>query len=188
MADSADERGLFPDSISGRRLRDLLKRQLPELPVSDKVPSLEFRDEDLGSGGLCDLQFVIIQLVEKSQSGLEYVQLLTASLYLFERCFEFLGQSIDDANETYDGSNKDAVIGELRSFQLIFQRVLRQFNELHLAMSAAASLERIQKLHLQQGADMSDQEAESRLLISEGLIQSLGLDRESITTYIQQST
>jgi hypothetical protein len=35
---------------------------------------------------------------------------------------------------------------------------------------------------------MSDQEAESRLLISEGLIQSLGLDRESITTYIQQST
>ena len=187
MAD-AENHGLFPDSISGRRLRDLLKRKAPELPVSAEIPSLEFRDEDLGSGGLCDLQFVIIQLVEKSQSGLEYVQLLTASLYLFERCFEFLGQSIDDAKETYDGADKDAVLGELRAFQLVFQRVLRQFNELHLAMSAAASFERIQKLNQKHGSGMSDQEAESRLLISEGLIQSLGLDRESITTYIQQST
>jgi len=188
MADPSEERGLFPDAISGRRLRDLLKRQLPELPVSDKVPSLKFRDEDLGSGGLCDLQFVIIQLVEKSQSGLEYVQLLTASLYLFERCCEFLGQSIEEADQTYEGSNKEAVIGELRAFQLVFQSVLRKFNELHLGMSAAATLERIEQLHKKHGPGQSEQDAESRVLISDGLIESLGLDRESITTYIQQST
>ena len=86
MADSPDERGLFPDSISGDRLRELASRLSNDLPVSDVIPALEFRDTDINSGGLCDLQFVLIQLVEKSTSGLEYVQLLTASLYLFERC------------------------------------------------------------------------------------------------------
>lgn len=160
----------------------------PELPASAVIPALDFRDEDLGSGGICDLQFVIIQLVEKSQSGLEYVQLLTASLYLFERCCEFLGQCIDDASETYNDADKAAVLGELRSFQLLFQRLLRQFYELHLAMGAAASFERIQKLGQKYGPGLPDRDATSRLLISEGLIKSLGLDRESITTYIEQSS
>ena len=99
MADSPDERGLFPDSISGDRLRELASRLSNDLPVSDVIPALEFRDVDINSGGLCDLQFVLIQLVEKSKSGLEYVQLLTASLYLFERCFDFLSESIKEAKD-----------------------------------------------------------------------------------------
>ena len=57
------------------------------------IPALDFRDVAINSGGLMDFQFVLVQLVERSKSGLEFVQLLTASLYLFERCYEFLSDA-----------------------------------------------------------------------------------------------
>lgn len=118
---------------------------------------------------------------------MEFVQLLTASLYLFERCFDFLSESVEEANVTYEGDDKEVVIAELRAFQQVYKQVLRQFNDLHLGMSAAASLERIQKLTEKYGL-IDEAEAESRLLISDGLIKSLGLDRATVTKYINEST
>ena len=81
--------------------------------MSEVIPALDFRDIAINSGGLMDLQFVLIQLVERSNSGLEFVQLLTASLYLFERCYEFLSDSIKEAKETYEGDDKVVILGEL---------------------------------------------------------------------------
>ena len=47
-----DDRGLFPDSISGDRLRELAKRVSADLPVSEVIPALDFRDIAINSGGL----------------------------------------------------------------------------------------------------------------------------------------
>ena len=87
------ESNQIPDSISSDKLKQLLGKIAPEMPLSQVIPELSFRDEKSDSGGLCDLQFVICQLVEKSKSGLEYHQILTASLYLFERCVFFLARA-----------------------------------------------------------------------------------------------
>lgn len=188
MAHSDKDRGLFPDSISSDRLRELAKRVSADLPVSEVIPALDFRDVTINSGGLCDLQFVLIQLVERSKSGLEYVQLLTASLYLFERCFEFLSESIKEAKETYEGDDKVVVLGELVSFQLAFKNVLDQFAELHLGMSVSANFDRIDSLRRMLGDEATQDDYRSHLLISDGLLKSLGLDRKDVDQFIKRQS
>ena len=188
MADSDKDRGLFPDSISGDRLRELAKRVSADLPVSEVIPALDFRDVTINSGGLCDLQFVLIQLVERSKSGLEYVQLLTASLYLFERCYEFLSESIKEAKETYEEDDKVLILGELVSFQLVFKNVLDQFAELHLGMSASANFDRIDSLRRMLGEEATQDDYRSHLLISDGLLKSLGLDRKDVDQFIKRQS
>ena len=159
-----------------------------DLPVSDVIPALEFRDPDINSGGLCDLQFVLIQLVEKSKSGLEYVQLLTASLYLFERCFDFLSESIKEAKETYEGDDKVVILGELVSYQLVYKQILDQFAELHLGMSTSATLDRTDRLRRKLDDSATQDDYRSQLLISDGMLESLGLTRKDVDLFIQRQS
>ena len=156
--------------------------------MSEVIPALDFRDIAINSGGLMDFQFVLIQLVERSKSGLEFVQLLTASLYLFERCFEFLSDSIKEAKETYEGDDKVVVLGELVSFQLVFKNVLDQFAELHLGMSASANFDRIDRLRRVLGEEATQDDYRSHLLISDGLLKSLGLDRKDVDQFIKRQS
>ncbi|HCA35884.1 MAG TPA: hypothetical protein DEP13_04490 [Gammaproteobacteria bacterium] len=159
-----------------------------DLPVSEVIPSLDFRDIAINSGGLCDLQFVLIQLVERSKSGLEYVQLLTASFYLFDRCFEFLSESIKEAKETYEGDDKVVVLGELVSLQLVFKNVLDQFAELHLGMCVSANHDRINSLRRKLSEEATQDDYRSHLLISDGLLKSLGLNREDVDQFIKHQS
>ena len=179
--------GLFPDSVSGRRLRELLNQNKPTAPISSIIPSLEFIDESIGSGGLCDLQLVIIQIVNKSQGGLEFIQLLTGSLYLFECCYDTLVESIDSAESEYSSDDKDKVIGELKRLQRSYKKILDAFTQLHLDLSATASIERMQKLRLSQSESMEPFDAESRLLISDAVLDSLGLDRDQVNKFIRDN-
>ena len=156
--------------------------------MSEVIPALDFRDVAINSGGLMDLQFVLIQLVERSNSGLEFVQLLTASLYLFERCYEFLSDSIKEAKETYEGDDKVVILGELVSFQLVYKSVLTQFEELHLGLSASANFDRIDSLRQMLGEEATQDDYRSHLLISDGLLKSLGLDRDDVDQFIKRQS
>ena len=156
--------------------------------MSELIPALEFRDVTINSGGLMDLQFVLIQLVERSKSGLEYIQLLTASLYLFERCYEFLSDSIKEAKETYEDNDKVVILAELVSFQLVFKNVLDQFFELHLGMSTAANFDRIDSLRRLLGEEATQDDYRSHLLISDGLLESLGMSREDVDQFIKNQS
>ena len=156
--------------------------------MSEVIPALDFRDVAINSGGLMDLQFVLIQLVERSNSGLEFVQLLTASLYLFERCYEFLSDSIKEAKETYEGDDKVVVLGELVSFQLVYKSVLTQFEELHLGLSASANFDRIDSLRRMLGEEATQDDYRSHLLISDGLLKSLGLERKDVDQFIKRQS
>ena len=57
-------------------------------------------------------------------------QILTASLYLFERCVFFLGESIKEAETTYEQEDKHGVITELHKFRDAFDLVFAQLQEL----------------------------------------------------------
>tara|TARA_Y100000589_G_scaffold330503_1_gene380338 strand:- start:5093 stop:5656 length:564 start_codon:yes stop_codon:yes gene_type:complete len=186
MPDNSDSR--VPDSVSPEQLKQLLGKLSPEMPVSKVIPELVFRDKKTDSGGLCDLQFAIIQLVEKSDGGVEYHQLLTASLYLFERCVFYLKDSISEARATYKESDRESVLAELESFSTVFQALLSQFQDVHMGMSAAATIDRMQALHKVLG-DFTDQETyRSHLLLSQSLIDSMGLDRTAITKFVRDSS
>tara|TARA_B100001121_G_scaffold310206_1_gene340032 strand:+ start:1418 stop:1897 length:480 start_codon:yes stop_codon:yes gene_type:complete len=157
------------------------------MPLSPVMPELVFRDKKTDSGGLCDLQFAIIQLVEKSDGGVEYHQLLTASLYLFERCVFYLKDSISEARANYEENDRDSVIAELEAFGSAFEGLMRQFQELHMGMGAAATLDRMQALHKVLG-DFTDQETyRSHLVLSQSLLDSMKLDRSSITKFVRDS-
>ncbi len=181
------ESNQIPDSISSDKLKQLLGKIAPEMPLSQVIPELSFRDEKSDSGGLCDLQFVICQLVEKSKSGLEYHQILTASLYLFERCVFFLGESIKEAETTYEQEDRHGVISELHKFRDAFDLVFAQLQELHMSMSTAATMDRIQSLRKVLG-DFTDQKTyRSHLLLSQDLLDSLKLDREEVTEFVEKN-
>ena len=187
MAD-AENHGLFPDSISGDRLRELASRLSTTLPDSPSIPTLTFRDGDIDSGGLCDLQLAVIMLINKSTSGLEFVQLLTTSLYLFERCYDSLVESVEEAKVTYEGDDRDVILAELTSYRLAFKSILQQFTELHLGLSTSATLDRIEGLTKKLGNFSTQDTYRSHLLISDGLLESLGLDRSDVDEFIKSST
>jgi hypothetical protein len=186
MSDQTD--GSVPDSVSPEKLKQLLSQLAPEVPLSKAIPSLAFRDSSLDSGGLCDLQFAIIQLVEKSKDGVEYHQLLTASLYLFDRCVYYLKDSIRDARVNYQENDRESVLAELEKFSLVFESVFQQFQELHMGMSTAATIERMHCLRKRLG-DFTDQDTyRSHLLLSESLLESLDLDRDVVTEFVKKSS
>ena len=156
------------------------------MPDSAVIPSLTFRDDDIDSGGLCDLQLVVIMLINKSISGLEFVQLLTTSLYLVERCYDSLVDSVKEAQVTLQG--EDAVLAELTSYRLAFKNILQQFTELHLSMSTSATLDRIEGLTKKLGSFNTQDTYRSHLLLSDGLLESLGLDRSDVDEFIKSNT
>jgi len=160
-----------------------LTKGKPAPPLSDAIPSLTFIDGDINSGGLCDLQFVIIQLVNKSNGGLEFIQLLTASLYLFETCFDTLNDSIATAEATYPDDDKSIVVAELKRMHSAYSDLLSRFTDMHLGLSATASFERMAKLLAVRGEQMQgDDDGPSALLISDALLNSLGIDRNAVNS------
>jgi len=149
------------------------------------MPGLSFRDTDIDSGGLCDLQLALIYLINKSEGGLELVQLLTASLYLLERCYDSIVDSVEEAKVTYAEDDKDIVISELTSFQLVVKSILQQFTEMHLSVSASATLDRVDGLRKKLGDFNTQDSYRSHLLISDGLLKSLKLSRDDVDKFIQ---
>ena len=187
MADT-ENRGSFPDSISSDRLRELARGLTPQIALSHVIPELAFRDPEINSGGIADLQFVVMQLIEKSKSGVDIVQLLTATLYLFQHCYTIVSEGVDEAQENLTGDEKLAVVAELTSFKLVFANILSQLSELHLGTCAQVTIDRVDRLRTKLGEESGQQDYASHLLLSQALLDSLGLTREEVQQFISNNS
>ena len=183
MAESPTD-GSFPDSISPSQLRDLLGRAGIQLPVSDLIPKLNFKDSKLDSGGICDLQYVVIQLIQNSEDGVEFIQLLTLALYMSELCFTAMEGSIDEANALYDGADKIHVIEELTGLRDSFKDSLSELSMIHLKLMASATFERINRLRPSLGSAAGQKDFHSHLLLSDALLESLKQTRKEAGPFL----
>jgi hypothetical protein len=177
--------GLFPDSISPSQLRDLLGRAGIQLPVSDLIPALNFKDASVNSGGICDLQYVVIQLIQNSKDGVEFIQLLTLALYMSELCFTAMEGSISEADALYDGPDKLQIIKELLTLKNSFKRALDELSNVHLALMSSASMDRITRLRPLLGDDAGHRDYHSHLLISDSILESLKQTRSDADPFIK---
>jgi hypothetical protein len=179
-----------PDSISAESLNSFLRNCNP-LPVSAFIPEINLGGPE---GAPCDLQFCITQLIHKSTDGTNLIQLLTAAMYLLcEAEFQFEDQLQRLAIEEPPYDELDA--GE----QQIMDRLLRR----HL-LTARSSMNHLEGLIgelttlFYRGraqyllnevftAEPSLADFRSHMLISDGALLSLGLERDAVTAYINGS-
>ena len=66
--------------------------------------------------------------------------------------------------------------------------MLTQFEELHLGLSASANFDRIDSLRRMLGDEATQDDYRSHLLISDGLLKSLGPDREDVDQFIKRQS
>lgn len=176
-----------PDSISAESLHSFLRNCNP-LPVSALIPEV-----DLGGpkGAPCDLQFCITQLIHKSTDGTNLIQLLTAAMYLLcETEFQFDDQLQRLAAEEppYDELNG----GEQHTMACLLRRHLlcarASMNHLEELIGELTTLFYRGRAHFLLNevftAEPSLDDFRSHMLISDGVLRSLDLERDAVTTYI----
>jgi hypothetical protein len=179
----------IPDAVSAEALTSLLG-QCRRAPISTVIPAL-----DLGGtlGGACDLQFVITQIIHRSCTGTNLVQMLVAACHLLTEVEGHLGdqlQRLQQQQPPYDqasAAEQRAVDCLLRSHRHCAQLALAQLEPLLQALSLSTYRERARQL---QDGPLAGQDRlpleqlRSHLLISDELIASLQLERDAITTYL----
>lgn len=181
----------IPDSISRDQLRSLLGRS-PEMPLSDVFPVLNLGCGESTPGGMCDLQFAIMQIIQQSQSGTNLLQELTAALYLIHSVGECLArrsaEAADNTGPFASLDNRDQVIAleVLASYRMAHRAVIEMAEHLHISFMSSAAPEYIHNLRLQLGSQATDENLRSHLMLSECFLESVGLERASITEYINR--
>lgn len=163
----------------------MLGRAGIQLPVSELIPKLNFKDASVNSGGICDLQYVVIQLIQNSKDGVEFIQLLTLALYMSELCYTAMEGSIEEADALYDGPDKVQILSELLRLKQSFKRSLDELSNTHLALMSSASMDRITRLRPVLGSDAGHKEYHSHLLISDSLLESLKQTRSDADPFIK---
>lgn len=180
----------IPDSVSYAELNQLL-RDKPALPLSPAIPELDLGGPD---GGVCDLQFAILQLMERSTTGCNVLQLLSAAIHLLmEVEMHFIDQAKRAESELPpfdDVSSEDRAV------------VLSIFRGLIMSLKTAGSLneEVFTSLMHTYGARrlglikdtitgvITPADFRSHLLISDGLLTGLNLERNSVTQYLERAS
>lgn len=175
----------IPDSISASELSALLSGRRA-LPMSSVIPSLNFGG---ASGGACDLQFAVNQLICAS-GGTNVVQVLCAAIHLLTELDATLAEqqrNVAERREPFAAASSDE--------RQVLERYLTQNRRglhsglLHLEsvmamLMPAFAHERITwlKRHGQLSSDLA--EFRSRLLISDELLADLELEREAVSAYL----
>jgi hypothetical protein len=180
-----------PDSVSPEALRSFLSRGA-NLPESELVPEL-----NLGGsmGAPCDLQFVISQVIARSSTGTNIVQMLCAGMHLlteveahFEDQLERLALE-EDPFEGLSGSEQKSCGVLLRRNLVALRTSLHALEELLSGLTMAFYQARAHDL--QHGAlqdkRFSLEEFRSHMLISDELLASLQLERQAVTAYLNAS-
>jgi hypothetical protein len=182
----------IPDAVSSDMLRSLLDRD--DAPLSALLPELNFGRR---FGGPCDLQYVVSSLIAKSTNGVNLIQLMMTALHLLieiesqlkrqhaqmaagEGGFAELNTKERDTLARVADRNH----GFIRSSVLALEQTLDTF-------APISSQLRIQEL-LKQGVITQDTrlpiaQLRSILLLSDEILDSLGITREAITAYLDKS-
>ena len=124
-------------------------------------------------------------LIEKSESGVDIVQLLTACLFLFNHCDSIISAGVKEAQNNLGDDESVSVLGELASYKLVFSNLLHQLSDLHMGVSALVTIERIKRLRTVLGDDSTQADYTSHLLLSQQLLDCLGLDRDAVQPFIE---
>lgn len=186
MSDSS-----VPDSVSPEALRSFLNRGA-NLPESELVPEL-----NLGGsmGAPCDLQFVISQVIARSSTGTNIVQMLCAGMHLLtevESHFEDQLERLALEEEPFEGlsGSEQKSCGVLLRRNLVALRTsLHALEELLSGLTMAFYQARAHDLQhgVLQGKRFSLEEFRSHMLISDELLASLQLERQAVTAYLNDS-
>lgn len=179
------DRPQIPDSISAAQLSALLSGR-NALPISPHIPSLSFGGE---TGGACDLQFVVSQLIYAS-GGVNVVQVLCAAMHLLHELDEsFAGQLhlLDLQHAPYDTASDDERAMVARYVQRNRRGLASSLLHLETVMASLMppfASHRIAELR-NSGTPPSDlSDLRSRLLISSELLEQLALSREAVTDFL----
>ena len=180
----------IPDSVSPEMLDNLLRNCNP-LPTSELIPALDLGGE---SGGPCDLQFAICQIIERSKLGASLLQRLVASMYLLAQIEDSFSARLEDLmleHPPYDEmtGHEQQIAGNFLRSHLIALRVSLQQMEQLLAEISMPYYDMRAKTLIQEvfkGHPRSLRDFRSHMLISSELLDSLQIERDAVTTYLDQ--
>jgi hypothetical protein len=180
----------IPDSISGDQLRSFLASKTgSKMPLSAVIPTLSFGGSTGEQGGICDLQLVVMQIIQQSEAGINLLQEFTAAVYLLHSVYESLERRRADVmnDQTMVGKlpkhHRDQISRSLDEFQSVLGTITRLSEQLHFAFVMSSSAEAIYQIRDQIGA-VDEDLIRSHLLISDSLIRSLQLSRDEISEFI----
>lgn len=182
----------IPDSISGDQLRSFLaSRTGSKMPLSAVIPTLAFGGSTGTQGGICDLQLVVMQIIQQSEAGINLLQEFTAAVYLLHSVNESLERRRADVmnDQSLIGKlprhERDRISRSLDEFQSVLNTITRLSEQLHFAFMISSSAETIHQIRDQIGAD-DEELIRSHLLISDSLIRSLQLSRDQVSEFIDR--
>jgi hypothetical protein len=182
----------IPDTISAEALSSLLRGRNP-MPLSDVIPALDFGGEN---GAPCDLQFAICQLIERSEHGINIIQMLVSAMHLLsevESHFERHMESLAREHAPYDQltAGEQQTLARVMREHLMYLKVsLKHLEDVLTPVGYPYYAMRSKELIAGPLADkqLDLREFRSYLLISDELIKSLGLERSALTTYLDSAT
>jgi hypothetical protein len=181
----------IPDSISSEMLDALLRNRNP-LPISTVIPSLNLGGE---RGAPCDLQFSICQLIECSSSGTNIIQMMVAAIHLlteveshYDRHLAYASQG-DSPYDDLSESELHGVNQMLRQQLLPLRASLRQLEENLTSIGYPYYDMRAFELtrSVFRGKKVELRDFRSHMLISDEVLESLQLEREPVTHYLDQT-
>lgn len=182
----------IPDSISTEMLDALLRNRNP-LPTSAVIPVLDLGGEH---GAPCDLQFVICQIIERSTNGTNIIQMMVAAIYLLTEVESHFDSHITYAMQDeapYDELSEEDRRGVARMFRehlLPLRASLRQLEENLTAIAFPYyDMRAFELTHdVFRGRKVELRDFRSHMLISDEVLESLQLDRQLVTNYLEQAT
>jgi len=181
----------IPNSVSAEHLQRLLSRTL-ELPNSDVIPELNLGDGDQAPGGICDLQVPLMQIINRSAHGTNLMQEFTAALYLLHSVGECLQRRQKQAKANTEPFNRLSmserleILEVLNEYITVHSAIVQLAERLHVAFMMGSSQETIINIRKRLGDDASLEEVRSHLMVGDGLLQSLGIERSTFTDYINK--
>lgn len=182
----------IPDSISPERLSRLLRNRNP-LPASDLIPELDFGGD---MGAPCDLQFSIAQLIERSNTGTNIIQMLVASMHLLTEVESHLDRHLqqvlieDEPYADLPARDQKALAALMRSHLLNLRASLHQLEDTLAQVGYPYYYARARDLVKSKFSveDHNLREFRSHMLISDELLRSLNVDRDAVTQYLDYIT
>ena len=171
-------------------LNTLLRGRNP-LPVSETIPPLDFGGE---LGAPCDLQFSICQLIERSTGGTNIIQMMVAAMHLLtevESQFERHLNSLALEDEPYDqlsAGDQQVLARTMREHTMLLKVGIKHLEDVLSHVGYAYYAQRAQELIKDRSTKdrVLMRDFRSQLLISDELLDSLGISRAAVTTYLDQ--
>lgn len=181
----------IPSAVSAADLAAVLSKR-GKLPPASALPSLQFGDDDCG--GPCDLQLAVMLLIDRSDSGVNLVQEATCALWLLHRIQEQIESHHNQATagegifDSLSGEPLERVRGELGAMRNLIGEINSSLMVLHSGMTIPAVERRCRAAMAASTTELSDEQLSalrSQLLISDEVIESLGLERKVVDQFLE---